>query len=351
MTKKRETRSLAAFLVCAILLAAACNKHDGGGANAPPGKSCKILSEWDSTWGVNNPQVGINYSFVGQVDYQYDEKGNQTGSKAGNNGKYTDGTSSEAAVSTGFQFDKDGFLTNSLYQRTDISRQGASSSSDFSTSYVYAGGRLVRKITKSAGSPPTIEIETYQWDAKGNLTDDQDTIGGVFDHSYHYDYSNGLLFKVAITDKYSTYSPFIQVNEKGWFIKTIDNGDEYRYEYDAEGEVVRSEYWSNAVPYSAYVYEYDHHNNPGMLEAPSRKGFPTIHGIQRTNYSNIHNFSKETYFKADANGQWQPSGYDQITYTYNSKGYPETLVDEGFNVQGVKTGNGRKSKYTYSDCE
>jgi YD repeat-containing protein len=136
--------------------------------------------------------------------------------------------------------------------------------------------------------------------------------------------------------------PFIDVNANGYITKKIDDGGyETRYTYDSEGQPLRREDWYSGKKQSAYDIEYDTQKSWGLLASPVYKGVP-----QNNFYGKrTHNTMKYTYFTIDGLGQEKISSTENISYQYNTKGYPTGYSSTSTN------GNVSNLAFTYKDCE
>lgn len=313
-------------------------------AQPGPAAQCRLTEDADS--------ISDGTSARGTTSqYKYDEMGNQVTSSSSYNEKFPDGSSRSSSNSKSFQYDKDGFLSVRLTKYDARDRNNSTLEQNTVDSFTYDQGRLTRTITNYTSTSTHREVLTYAYDQAGNLQKSTDSADGVFLESIKYDYSNETLFKITKTNSSGTFVPYFEVNSQGQFTKTIEGTREYRYQYDAEGELIRQEGYDSGKPTQAVTYEYDKYKNPDLLQYPVLKGQPRLTYLSYINAFSAHNIIKASYFKGDATGQWVPNGYGGNSCQYNAKGYPETILRKSFDQLGNIVSIGPSSFYTYSHCD
>jgi YD repeat-containing protein len=149
-------------------------------------------------------------------------------------------------------------------------------------------------------------------------------------------------------------SPFREYDNNGRLAKSIETSggsrDEFRYQYDAEGQVVRYEQYINAKPYSAYATEYDNKENPLSLMHPKLKGHPRF-PCGQADYEFKNNIIKAvSYARDSASSEWKVNLSTLCTYVYNDKNLPTEVIGQSLDDKGILKDISRAS-YVYQDCQ
>jgi YD repeat-containing protein len=329
------------LLLIILQLNNGCNKNN----EAVPENACKLLT-YTST---GTTTMGTSSS---SVTYDYNDKRLMAGYSGTSVDK--DKTGVELAgnsSTTSYQYDADGYLIKQLNQFQGTSKADGARSGSNTTDYQYQNGRLTKQTyaatetTKGKTNTRNV-VYKYEYDAQGNTTKLSyiDTYNGTaYSSANLYEWKDKKIAKIINIDASGIQTmPFIDVNANGYITKKIDDGGyETRYTYDSEGQQLRREDWYSGKKQSAYDIEYDTQKSWGLLASPIYKGVPqnNFYG-QRT-----HNTMKYTYFTVDGLGQEKISSIENISYQYNTKGYPTGYSSTSTN------GNASNVTLTYKDCQ
>lgn len=337
------------YVLLLTLLLSACQSSDD--EPSPKTSSCKVLSQSTSGTGVESPT--ITYTFNYTFTYTYDEKGNQISSSATYNYNYSDGKTARSSSSTSNQFDDKGFIVRRSNQYSSTDKDGKTSSQSYNSEYSYQDERLAKESIASMnnGVAKTYSY-SYEYDTKGNVA----KFSNTYDNSYaKFEYSNKRIVKMTMVDYAGNVKmPFVEYNDKGLLIKSIETRgsqtDENRYEYDAEGQVIRRERYINSKPSSASSSDYDTKENPNNLLYAPFKGHPEVPGLQPY-YAPKHNIIKETYYSGNiVTNVWDMAGTSNYVYDYNGKNFPVDLNYRNLDKDG-KEQYTQKTTFQYQDCQ
>jgi hypothetical protein len=353
-TKKDFQKFISAVLLVGALFS--CQKDDPEPASpAPliptPSVQCKVKKQSTSGMGRESATVTYTYDFV--FDFTYDERGNQIGKTGTYKYKYSDGTMVASSNSTSNQFDANDYIVRTVVQSSSTNRDGTSSNSTTNIEFTYADNRLVKQdySTVDNGKPRNFAF-SYEYNSEGKLTKTTST----YDNSYaKYEWNGNKVQKMTRVDQYgNTNTPFLEYNNEGRLVKSIETRggltDEFRYQYDANGQQVRFERYINSKPSSAYATEYDTKENPSKQLYANYKGHPIVPGTQ-AEYEYKNNIIKNISYDGDSvTGEWKVGNTTLYTYDYNNKDLPIEVVGQGLDESGMQTSTTRTS-YTYQDCQ
>ena len=337
------------LLIAAAGLAASC-KDDDDTAPLAAAAACRVAMQTTTA----KVYIGApdEYSYKAVFTYEYDDKGNRTGNTVQYTNTYPDGKTATSTSSTSMQYDADGFLLRTVRQYNSKDRDGVTSISSTNEDYTYENGRLIKSATSSVndGSPISY-VSQYEYDGSGKLIKYMNTYDNS---STSIQYNGNSIQKIIITDGAgNTTSPFLQYNDKGWLIKSIETWgggtDEFRYEYTAEGQIAKEERYINSKPSSGTIYEYDTRENPSQYIYSRPKGHPTLPST-RPNFLQIHNITRATYLEANADGTaFQNRGSTLYVYDYNAKGFPISQTLTTTTAKGVAESS-NNSTFEYTGC-
>ncbi len=350
---------LCIVLVATLTLLAACSSNDdpapaAPGTTTPPPVTpsvCKVTTQTAS--GTGRESATITYTYTYTINYGYDDKGNQTSMNATYKYTYSDGKTANSTSSTSRQFDNNDFLLRSVMQYASTDRDGVASSQSSTSEYTYENDRLSKETTSTTNNGKVKDYNfTYEYDTDGRVTKASTT----YDNSYtKFEWSGNKLQKMTRVDMYgNSTSPFLEFNAQGWLTKSIEtygggSTDEMRYEYNAEGDNIRTERYINAKPSSAWTNEFDTKENPFLLMYKKYKGHPTVPHTQ-PEYAPKHNLTKSTYYGASATGQWEVASTTIYTNDYNARNFPVDVIVKTLDKNGVQTSSYRTS-YQFMDCQ
>jgi antitoxin component YwqK of YwqJK toxin-antitoxin module len=347
-----KTTTLARFFsvsfIVALALATSCKDDDG--ANDPDDATCLLTKKTvNARLYIGTPD---EYTYIAVFAYNYDEKGNQTESSTQYNNTYSNGKKSTSASKASMQYDADNFLvrTERVYNSTDA--DGLSSTSLASEEFTYADGRLTKRtVTSTDNGKSASFVNQYEYDAEGKLIKYSNTYNNS---AMTFTYSGKIVQKITVTDAGGNVtSPFVQFNDKGALVKSIDtrggSSDENRYEYTADGQIAREERYINGKPSSATIYEYDTHRNPDWYTYARPKGHPVLPDI-RANYIWINNVVRVTYLGHNAEEtDFETAASSFYVYDYNAKGFPTAHTLTTSNAAGAPQSTNTVT-YEYINC-
>ena len=304
---------------------------------------CKIQSLSISGTESVGAMVTNTYDFV--FTYTYDANGNQTGQTATFKRKSSDGKMSTTSISTSNQFDANNYIIRRVVQ--------SGSGTVTNTEYAYADGRLIKedRNTVDNGKSRNYSV-SYEYNIEGKLT----KMSSTYNNSYtKYEWNGNKLQKFTDVDRNGNItSPLLEYDNDGRLIKSIKtsegSSDEFRYQYNAEGQIVRFEQYLNSKRSTAYASEYDNKENPLPLMYPELKGHPSV-PREAAEPKYINNAVKEVAYAGDpATEEWKVIATSLYTYDYNNKNLPTEVVSQTLDNNGVLTNSGRAS-YVYQDCQ
>ena len=304
---------------------------------------CKIQSLSISGTESQGAMVTNTYDFV--FTYTYDQNGNQTGQTATFKRKSSDGKMSTTSNSTRNQFDGNNYIIRQVVQ--------SGSGTVTNIEYAYADGRLIKEDhnTVDNGKSRNYSV-SYEYDAEGKLTKTSST----YNNSYtKYEWNGNKLQKITDVDRNGNItSPLLEYDNDGRLIKSIKtsegSSDEFRYQYNSEGQIVRYEQYLNSKRSTAFTSEYDNKENPLPLMYPELKGHPSV-PRERAEPKYKNNAVKEVTYAGDpATEEWKVIGTNSYTYVYNNKNLPTEMVSQTLDNNGILTTITRAS-YVYQDCQ
>lgn len=330
-------------------MAMSCNDDDDA---EPSGEepACRVVKETITTQA--NAASPDGYMYTAVFTYAYDDKGNKIESTSQYNYTYNSGEKPTSTSSTSMQYDADGFLLRTVRQYHSTDKAGVSSNSSANEEYTYENGRLIKEaVTSIDNGKQTSYLFQYEYDGAGKLIKFSNTYNNS---STTITYNGNIIQKITETDAGGNVSsPFLQYNDKGWLIKSIETWgggtDEFRYEYTADGQVAREERYINSKPSSGTIYEYDTRENPNRYTYPQPKGHPIVPGT-RPNFIYLHNITRTTYLEPNAEvTAFQTRGSSLYVYDYNAKGFPTGYTVTTTNNLGTVE-NSSTLTYEYSNC-
>ena len=356
---KKQKRPFQKLFLSVMLLGSvmifSCQKDDPAPAAPvappPPIAKCKVQTQTTSGTGRESATVTYTYEFV--FNFTYDQKGNQTAQTATYKHKYSDGKTTISSNSTSNQFDANDYIIRKVVQSNSTNKDGAVSNSSTNIEYTYANERLIKQDYSSVdnGKPRNFSL-SYEYSTDGKLT----KLSNTYDNSYlKYEWNGNKVQKMTLVDQVGNItSPFLEYDNDGRLIKSIETrgglSDEFRYQYDTEGQLVRYERHINSKRYSAFTTEYDTKENPLKLTYPKLKGHPSVPRTQ-AEYEYKHNPIKEVTYEIDpATEEWKVSHTNLYTLDYNNKNLPTEVIGQGLDKNGMQSNTSRTS-YVYQDCQ
>jgi YD repeat-containing protein len=317
----------------------------------PPPSVCKVKSQTTSGSGTESATVTYTYNFA--FNHTYDPAGNMLSSNSTYNYNYSDGKTAASTISEKNVFDENGFILNKTSQYSSTGKDGTASNSSNEHVYTYEKDRLTKESVNSIRDGKTKDYSfSYEYDIDGKLT----KFTSTYDNSYiKFEWNGNILQKMTRVDQVgNTNTPFLEYNQAGLLVKSIETRgsttDEYRYQYDADGQEIRFERYINAKPSSAYTTEYDNKDNPFKQLYGKFKGHPTLPDT-RSEYSPKRNITKSVYYTANiTTGEWEVSNTTLYTNDYNGKNLPVEVVSKTLDKTGKQT-NTHRISYVYQDCQ
>ncbi|HKZ38913.1 MAG TPA: hypothetical protein VJ184_14725 [Chryseolinea sp.] len=357
LDKTRASRYLLCVLFIGVVtFLVSCSDDDDATPSTaavipPPPSVCKVKSQTTSGSGIESATVTYTYTFA--FTHTYDADGNQINSNSTYNYNYSDGKTAASTIAEKNVFDKNGFILSKTSQYSSTSKDGTVSNSSNDFVYTYDKDRLIKESVTSIRDGKTQDYSfSYEYDIDGKLT----KFISTYDNSYaKFEWNGNILQKMTRVDQFgNTNTPFLEYNQDGLLVKSIEtrsgSTDEFRYQYDAEGQQIRFERYINAKPSSAYTNEYDNKDNPFKQLYGKFKGHPTIPGTQSV-YAPKHNVTKSVYYNANTTtGQWEVYNTTLYTNDYNGRNLPVEVISKTLDKDGKQT-NTHRISYTYQDCQ
>ncbi|MBL0744708.1 hypothetical protein [Chryseolinea lacunae] len=337
-------------MALALLTLDACKSDSGDPGPAQAG--CSIVFQTNT--GSGSETSTLKYTYIAKFGYTYDEKGNQTANTVKYDYTYNDGTTATYSGSTSNQYDAEGFLLRRVSQTNRTERNMSPSFSTYTAEFTYENQRLTKQTSEntSDGGPKQVYTYLYEYNSDGNLSKFTDVNSNLVTT---VTYNGSAIQKVTKIDSKGTSSfPFFEYNSKGLLTKWIETNsgytEEYRYEYDANGQVTRQERYINGKANSAYTTEYDTKSSPYAKQYPNPKGHPTIPS-HYADVLNKNNMTRVMYYGPDAGGTgWDLNSSSVYTYDYNASGFPVAVTINAFDKNGTAKSTST-SAYQYQDCQ
>jgi len=343
---QRAWNGILITMTLAFLLA--CNNGDDPAPAAQ--KTCKLVYEKNTTSGPSNP--GVTFTNTISNTSAYDERGNRLTQSLSNTINYSDGKSYRRSGSYTYQYDVNDFLTRLLVQQSETDAMGKTTMQSNDITYEYSNNRLSKSthVSTADGATTTASI-LYEYDGQGRLT----KYTNMQNNSYSkFEYLGNNTYKITRVDMNgNSTTPFIEFNGAGLVVKSIvtqfGSTTEERYQYNADGLVIRHESYDDGKPRSAMATEYDTKNHPYPKNFIEIKGHPTIPGTgPGVNY--LHNVTRMTSYVGNAtNGQWDLKEDVSYTYEYNGQNLPVSGTSKTLNNDGDEISTGTM-ELDYQDC-
>ena len=310
---------------------------------------CKIQALSISGAATESAMATYTYDFV--FNYTYDQNGNQTGQTATYKRKSSDGKMSTTSNSTSNQFDGNNYIIRQVVQSGSPGKDGTVSTTN--VEYTYVNERLIKEDHNAVDNGKSRNYSvSYEYNIEGKLT----KLSSTSNNSYtKYEWNGKKLQKITNVDRNGNItSPLLEYDNDGRLIKSIKtsegSSDEFRYQYNAEGQIVRYEQYLNTKRSTAFTSEYDNKENPLPLMYPALKGHPSVPRVRaEPKYKN--NAVKEVTYAGDpATEEWKVIGTSLYTYDYNNKNLPTEVVGQTLDSNGILT-NITRASYVYQDCQ
>jgi hypothetical protein len=323
------------LLVASILIfLMACNNGDDP---APVNQGgCKLQSEMLT--GSGPAGMGVTFTHTVTSSYTYDDKGNNVNWGTTNNYNYSDGKSIRLSSTRTQEYDNDDFVTRSFSQSSSTYQDGKTSVNSNDVTYTYANGRLSKAtyISTADGVSNTNSNE-YKYDSQGRIVEIRSSTNAYV----KFDYIGATGYKVTRVDiNGNSATPLLEFNGAGLIVKTVDTQfgvtDEQRYQYNAEGQMIRIERYTNGKPTSADETEYDNKESTFSLVAKLPKGHPKVPTVNGSGV-NKHNPTKVTRFQGNPdNGQWEAKEVVTYMYEYNGNNFPTKATIKTVDKDGIE---------------
>jgi len=336
------------LITMTLAFLAACNNGDDPAPLVQ--KDCKLVSEKNTTSGPFTP--GVTFTNTALNTTTYDDGGNRLEASISSTISYSDGKSYRRSGSYTYQYDANDFLIRLLVQQSETDLDGKTTNQSNDITYEYTNNRVSKSTyVSTANGTTTTTASLYEYDGQGRLT----KLTNVQNNSYSkYEYLGNNTYKITRVDMNgNTSSPFIEFNGAGLVVKSIvtqfGSTTEDRYQYNAEGLVIRHESYDDGKPRSAMATEYDNKKNPYPQSFTSTKGHPTIPGTgPGVNF--LHNVTRMTSYVGNAtNGAWDLTEDVSYTYEYNSQNLPVSGTSKTLNEDGEEISKGTM-ELDYQDC-
>jgi YD repeat-containing protein len=340
-------------LISYVVLALLFSLVSCGGDDDEPAKAQECLVVRQTNIFNGRESATLTYTAVSSFTNTYDDRGNETSSTVNYDYEYSDGSTADYRGTNSYQYDKDDFLLRQVSQVNRRERDNTTSFSEYNTVYSYENGRLSKSTGETRYDDGTsyTSLYTYEYDAQGRLIKFTNVNGN---ETTTIKYNGDAIQEITIVDnKGASRSPFFEYNSKGLLTKWIETRssytEEYRFEYDGEGQIVRQERYIDGKPNHASTSEYDNKKSPYLTQSGRAKGHPYVPSyypdvIQR------HNLTRGMYYDANAAGDgWVLSASTIYVYDYNGNDYPVTATSKNFDMNGAETST-LTSTYEYQGC-
>jgi hypothetical protein len=338
-----------ASIVLMLAFFASCNSNDDPAPATPnppppPPNACKIQTQTAS--GMGRESATVTYTYQYTFSYAYDEHGNRVSESSTYKYDFSDGKKATSTSSASNQFDDNGFLIKSVMQYASTNKDGVASSQSNNSEYEYANDRLIKESHHYINNGVVKDYSSsYEYDADGKVV----KVVNTYDNSYtKYEWNGNKLFKMTRVDQYgNSVSPYLEYNAQGWLVKSIrtysSTSDEMRFEYDSEGQVIRTERYINAKPSSAWTNEFDKKDNPYLITYAKLKGHPILPAEQPYNMPK-HNYLKTSSYNANpTTDAWELASSTVYEYDYNAKNLPVEVITKTTDSGGIQTNSSRTS--------
>ena len=338
------------------LLLDACKKDASGSAAVDNCQLAEVITTGTADIGSPDP-----YTINTTERLTYNDQHLLSGFSSQSQGKYSSNKIYTYNSNYSYQYDANGYLLKDILQTSGRDAAGKTNSRNYTNDYTYVNKRLIRKQqsytaaddgkTSSGGS-----TLAYEYNADGKLSKysfsytNSDGSGGSSFTTYEY--SGGKLSKLTYSDgRGGTVTPLIEVNTQGLMTKNVSGTTDFRYQYDAAGNLVRTEQYSAGKKTDISVYETDGKQNAAAMFYPAFKGHPDIDFYMGRNstYSFTGNLLKDERIYVDGAGVEKTSAGFYFTYTYNAHNLPSTSTRIYKNSDG-KIIQQSASSYTYTNC-
>jgi hypothetical protein len=345
-------RFFSVILIAGFGMATSCSDDDGNGDKEPEAEAgCRVKTQ--TTMSRLYAGTPDEYTYKSVFTYSYDDKGNQLEYNVQYNNDYIDGKKATSTSSGSMQYDNDSFLLRGVWQYNATDKDGVTRTSNRNEEYTYENGRLIKEaVTSTDDGKTTNYVFQYEYDGEGKVIKYSNTYNNT---STVITYNGKIVQKITITDGAGNVtSPFVQYNDKGWVTKAIETWsggtDEYRYEYNTDGEITKEERYINSKPSSGTIFEYDTRESPSRYTSPQLKGHPVLPST-RPNYRPIHNVTRATYLENNADQTaFQNRASTLYVYDYNAKGFPTGFTLTQTNNSGAVEAT-QTSTYAYTNCD
>ena len=326
----------------------ACNNGDDPAPAAE--KFCKLVSETTTTSGPYIP--GVTFTNTMMSTSGYDERGNRVTQSLSTIISYSDGKTYRRSGSYVYQYDANDFLLRVVVQQSETSIDGSTTMQSNDNSYEYDQNRVSKsKHSSTANGATTTGTTLYEYDGQGRLT----KFTNAENNSYSkFEYLGNNTYKITRVDlNGNTTSPFIEFNGAGLVVKSIvtqfGSTSEERYQYNADGLVIRNESYDDGKPRSAVEMEYDDKNHPYTKSFTQPKGHPSIPSIGPAAIF-LHNVTRmKRYVGNTTNGQWDLNEDVSYTYGYNTQNLPTHGTLKTLDKDGEEISAGTVN-FDYQDC-
>jgi YD repeat-containing protein len=341
-------RAFSVLTVLMLLVAGSCKDDDAKPAQA---SGCRLVL----VTRTSNTRVSetLTYTSTGGIASTYDDKGNETGTTVSYDDTYSDGTTSTYSGTITRQYDDEGFMLRVINKSTRMERDKSTSFNNSDTRYTYENGRLIKSITESSYNTGAGQTSTYvyDYDSDGNLIRFTNLSANEVTK---IEYIGKKVVKVTRVDaKGVETTPFFEYDGSGRLVKWVEPHssytEEYRYEYDTNGQVARRERYIDGKAYSADVTEYDTRQSPYS----NNSSYPKGHPIVPSSYAvpdQKNNTVRGMYYDGDEAGTgWKIRASSISVYDYNASGFPVSSTEKNFDGNGVETYSGN-AVYAYEGC-
>lgn len=305
-----------------------------------PSSNCRIIKAV-----VESQSSNDSHKEISTTEYVYNTNGDLIKKSLVIDGK----TKSYYVQNETYRYNPEGFLIEQtivgINDEPNINVRKTSSNSKFS----YTDSRLttIEKSNTNLQGNVSLDYIKYLYDANGVLLSKAKTnsVGSIFTSTYN---SNGELIDYEIKTSTETTKPYTLQN--GLVIKDSSKGYYSSNEYNAQRQIVKSQFYNNNKLNSYFTFEYYNglHSEATM---PNFKGFPII----KNEKGELGVFAKFQYFAEPGNGALEKLNESANVCQKNSNGLVTKieLTNLQFSPVTVTPVTTIKSTqvFTYANCD
>ena len=340
-------------IVLSLVLFASCKKTEDNPDNTT---QCKLT---ETSINGQSDLTGTDPGTYSQTQKnEFNDKNLLSGRSTQQSSKTKSNKTSTYSSSENFQYNADGYLVKQVSQSSSTDINNKSYTYSGTSTYEYTNNRLTKEARTTSnfdGSKTvtsTLNI-TYEYNTDGKVTKyaytSSSSDGSSSNYFSTYEYNNGILSKLSYSIGGVSTTPLIEVNNQGLITKQVTGTQEFRYQYDTEGNVLRTETWKSGKKTDIRIYEYDNKQNVNLTSYPQFKGHSDLNFYGK-DYLATHNMIKDERRSVDGSGLEKITGSNVFTFQYNSQNLP-TSGESMYTGSDGKIVQKTSVNYTYKDCQ